>query len=384
MSLVPTSFRSLRSVPSAALALLALAAAPCLPAARGVTIQVPYAIGLPHDQAAPYNFTGRVFDLANVAFGSGTLLRRHTVQTAGHVVYDPTTGFIADASFTRALYEDYRLSVDQVIAAAALSGYQSDVTTSGNNANLTAFENDMGYVLLHDPPVDENWANYVTTPTLLSNPSSQFFILGYPGDGGFDGLTMAYIVPMTPFVPVGSSLSTGEYENDTYDAISGMSGGPIYVVPDGVHQYVAASTVGGLTDSTGEFNQSFVRAIDKSAGKFLAAAEYTSGLITKVKVGGPKTVSRGHTYTYTASIHFEVPTDSGAAATTDRYTELKLESSTPGTTTLPLVTITKTSNTTFNVTFSNNIRAGATTVLQIYYAGTATPLGKSFVTVKVE
>ena len=27
----------------------------------------------------------------------------------------------------------------------------------------------MGYVLLHDPPVGENWGNYVMDPTLLSS-----------------------------------------------------------------------------------------------------------------------------------------------------------------------------------------------------------------------
>ena len=52
-----------------------------------------------------------------------------------------------------------------------------------------------------------------------------------------------------------------------------MSGGPIYVVPDGVNQYVAASTVGGGQGSsatgTATVTESFVRAIDKTAGKFL-------------------------------------------------------------------------------------------------------------------
>ena len=222
--------------------------------------------------------------------------------------------------------------MDQVIAVAALSGYQTDVMTDGNTS-LTAFADDMGYVLLHDAPVDENWANFVTTPTLLA--SSPTFILGYPGVT-FDGLTMAYIVPPDPFVASGTSLSSGSYENGSYNAEEGMSGGPIYVVPDGVNQYVAASTVGGLADTSGEFTQSFVRAIDKPAGRFLTAAEYTSGLISNVKVTGPKTVSRGHTYTYTATIDFAVPAVNGDFVSTTRYPELKLKSSTPGTSTLPL------------------------------------------------
>ena len=132
------------------------------------------------------------------------------------------------ATFTRALYEDYRLSVDQVISATALSGYQADVLSEGSNADLVAFRNDQGLVLLHDPPVDEDWANYAATPSLLSGPAGHLFILGYPGESGFDGLTLAFIVPQTPFTAVGTSLTTGEYENDTYQAIAGMSGGPIF------------------------------------------------------------------------------------------------------------------------------------------------------------
>ena len=48
------------------------------------------------------------------------------------------------------------------------------------------------------------------------------------------------------------------------------------------------------------------------------------------------------------------------------------------------MSVAKTSNTTFNVTFTNNIRGGETTTLQIYYTGTAMPLGKSSIKVKVQ
>ena len=385
MSPVFTSFRLFRLASSAALALAALAC-PCLPSAHAAeTIATPLAIGLTHAQAAPYDFTGRILTLDLSAFGSGTLLRRHTVQTAGHVVFDPTLGFTTNATFTRALYEDFQLSQDQVVAAAALSGYQAAVISTGNNDNLTTFAQDMGYVLLHDPPVDENWGNYVTDPTLLA--TSPTFVIGYPGET-FDGVTLAYVVPPHPYVALGTSLDAGSYENGSYLAEEGMSGGPVYVVPDGVHQYVAAETVSGgqgaSASGTAVVTESTVRAIDKSAAKFLQAAEYTSGLISKVKIVGPKTVSRGQTYTYTTNVIFAVPSISGATETTDRYTELKLKSSTPGTTTEPLVTVAKTSNTTFSVTFHTGVRSGTTTTLQVYYTGTATPLGKSSLIVKVQ
>ena len=382
MFLASTFFRTFRPVLSASLAAVALAVVPGLPTARGITLQTPYALPTNHIKYAPYDFLGRVFDLDFIAFGSGSLLRRHTVLTAGHVVYDPTLGFTANTSFTRALYEDYQLSASQVIAVEALSGYQADVLSSKGNANLTAFRNDQGLLVLHDAPVDDNWATYVTTPSLLSSSASKFFVLGYPGVT-FDGLTPAYIVPMSPYVASGTDTGTGEYENNNYLAEEGMSGGPVFVVPDGVHQYIAASTVGGVADTSGEFTQSFVRAITPASGTFIADAEYTTGLIKKVRIKGPTTVSRGQTYTYTANIVFAVAAPDGSK-TTDRYSELQLQSNTPGTTTLPLVSVTKTSNTTFNVTFSSNIHTGAQTTLQIYYDGTSTPLGKSSKIIKVQ
>ena len=383
--------RCLRPVLPAVLTAFSLAAT----TSAQTTIQGLHDIGLEHAQSKPYNFTGRVFDIANVAFGSGTLLRRHTVQTAGHVVFDPATGFLTYASFTRALYEDYSLSINQVVSAQALSGYQAaainEVTDTSNTAFLEASSFDMGLVLLADAPVDDDWADYTSTPSLLSTAPT--FVLGYPGVS-FDGRTMAYVVPSTPWVPLGLATTSGGtvvsggdstlYEIDDATAEPGTSGGPIYVVPDGVHQYVEASVVGSTAvDSSAEFNDFIIHAIDKSSAKFLADAEYTSGLITRVKISGPKTVSRGHTYTYTATIVFATAAPDGST-TTDRYTELKLKSNTPGTAALPLVTATKTSNTTFSVTFSNNIHSGSQTTLQIFYDKTATPLGKSSKIVKVQ
>ena len=383
MSLVSTTFRSLRPALPAALIALSLAAG-ARQSAADATIQGLYPIGQTHAEAKPYSFTGRVFDVELVGFGSGTLLRRHTVQTAGHVAFDPTTGFITYGSYTRALYGSVSLSVDQIIAAQALSGYQASVAAVAPFLTQSSF--DLGLVLVKQAPVDEDWSNYASTPSLLSTAPT--FVLGYPGVT-FDGRTMCYVVPSTPWVALGAGTGTSAlYENDLATAEPGTSGGPIYVVPDGVNRYVEGSVVGTTTvDTTGEFNNFVIRAIDKSAAKFIQAAEYTSGLIKRVKIIGPTTVTRGQTYTYTAKVVFSQPSRDGTQAkvSTDRYSEIKLKSSTPGTATAPQVTTKKVSNTTFNVTFNAaNVRSGSTTVLQIYYTGTATPLGKSSLTVKIQ
>lgn len=386
MSLLSSSFRSLRSALPAALTALSLAAGVQLSPAQ-TTIQAAHPIGLEHAQSQPYNFTGRIFNLGtNVEIASGTLIRRHTVLTAGHVVYDPTAGFITNGTFTRGLYETASVSKDQIISAQALSGYQALSTAANGVFTITAAQVDLGIVLVNQAPIDNNWANYVATPTLLADSSVATFVLGYPGDS-FDGRTMTFIVPSTPFVAVASTAGGALYENDEVSFEHGNSGGPIYVVPDGVNRYVAAEVSSGIDDTTGTFNASFIRAIDKSAAKFIADAEYTAGLISQVKVVGPKTVVRGRTYTYTANVIFSQPLrgTSTGGVTTDRYAELKLKSNTPGTKTAPQVTVVKTSNTTFAVTFNaTNLRANTTTTLQVYYDKTAMPSGKSSRLVKIQ
>ena len=342
-------------------------------------IQVPHDIGVEHAEAYPYNFTGRVLGLTDTftEIGSATLIRRHTALTAGHIVFDPIAGFLANASFTRGLYENAAFDQQQVSAVGALSGYQTQVTTFGSNS-LEAFARDMGYLLLDSAPIDENWGTYTTNTALLSAATTQFFVVGYPGVT-FDGRTMAYIVPMTPYTELGTTQTgtgtttdsgdTGSFSNIDYQAEEGMSGGPVYVVPAGTNeQIIAGETVGGFDDASGEFNFSIIRAINAEANVFLTGAEYTSGLIKKVKIVAPKTVSKGSTGTFTTNIKFATPTRAGAAATTDRYPELKLKSNNAGTaTSSKVINITKVSNTQFQVTFSPTIKSGTTATFSVYY-----------------
>lgn len=399
---MPTLSRNLRSALPAALAAFSLAlGAHSASAQSGTTIQTPHSLTLSKVQETPYNFTGRIYNLDLGGFGSGTLIRRHTVLTAGHVLYNSTLGFTTNSTFTRALYGNYSLSTGQVAKVATLSGYQAAVDnnstgtgtgTGDGEDTLAAFALDQGYVLIPTAPVDGLWGNFVSQPSLLADPKNQFFVLGYPGET-FDGRTMAYVVPSSEYIPLGTSTTaavstTASYTNESYAVEGGMSGGPIYVVIDNDpnQRYVAADTVGGTTDSSSEFNTSFVRAIDDTSRKFLSAAEYTSGLILKAKVRGPKTVQRGNTYTYTVIPKFTVPGAVGGGVT-DRYPELKLKSTVAAIPGQTGVKIKKTSNSTFDVTFPSNsttLRSGATVTLQAYYTKTTVVPGKSSLTIKIQ
>lgn len=376
LKLVFTFLRNPRPVLTAA-----LLAAFGVTNASAVTIQQPHDAGLARAKKTPFSFVGRVFDVDFIAFGSGSLIRRHTVLTAGHVLYDPTLGFTTSTIFDRALYESYRLQSSQVVSVATLSGYQNSVDTSGNTST-TSFAQDQGYLLLGSAPVDENWANFTSNPDLLTRSTSQFFVMGYPGVT-FDGRTLAYIVPTTPFVPAGTATATGSYINTDYLAEEGMSGGPIFLETDNTlaNATVAADTVGGVPDTSGEFTISYVRAIDKTSKKFLTAAEYTSGLISGVQITGPATAARGSTVNFTVQ-----PVFKKGKTTTDRYPELKLKLAV-GTAATTGVTIKKLSNTTFAVTFANvtAVRSGSTIQFQVIYdKNTVVPGTTSTASVKIQ
>ena len=142
---------------------------------------------------------------------------------------------------------------------------------------------------------------------------------------------------------------------------------------------MTATTVGGLDDSTGEFNQSFVRAINKfKFGQVHPGRRIHGGPDLEGQDRGTQDRQPGPDLHVHRERKVCGPSDTGAAATTDRYPELQIRSSTPGTSTQPLVTVKKTSNTTFSVTYSTNNRSGTTSTLQVYYDKTATPSGKSF------
>ncbi len=383
-----TLSRLLRLVLPAVLA-LSLTAAPR--AARAQTsLDVSYAIGLDHAATEPYNFTGRIFvlDDAAIGFGSGTLIRRHVALTAGHVVFDTTNGFIVNATFSRGLYEDFTYQKYQIVSAQALAGYRAAVAAAGTEGSVTAFTEDMGVVLVSDPPIDKTWGNYIVDPSILASTSSQFFQLGYPGVS-FDGRTMAYIVPTSTFTRVGTDPNGGLFENDGYLGEPGESGGPIYVyaAAPGTNerrQLVVGEYLGGIADTTGEFNASFVRTINNEANNLITSVEYTTGLIKKVKIKGPRTVTHGTTVIYKAMPIFLNP-DAGTTvpATTDRYTEIKLKTTTPGTSTQPAVTIKKLTNTEFSVKFDASIRPRSTTTLTANYSKTAA-VANSTITITVE
>ena len=372
-------------MPAAAVALsLAVGASHAFAQTSSVTLQAPAPIGVTRATTIkPYDFTGRVFEVG-AAIGSGTLVHRQTVLTAGHVIYETDTGFASGLIFERGLYENAVISRTTVTAYQLAAGYQASVDADAVAGFTTGTESlasiglDQGVLLLQDASIDDDWANFTFKPQYLTQYPT--FILGYPGVS-FDGRTMAYIVPSSPYAAAASNA----YENDDYIAEPGMSGGPIYIAVGVGEQYIAATTVYAISDTTGEFNAQLVRSIDKTGRFLIDDAEFTTNLVKRAKITGPKTVQRGTTVTYTVVPVFNTPSAAGNTRdSTDRYDNIKLRSNVPPIKGAPNVTVTKTSNITFNVAFDAGLPANSTTVLQAYYDGTNVVPGKSALTVTIK
>ena len=385
-----------RPLPLAATAAVAALLLP--PVAARVAAQTspiiahPFAIGANRSQKKPYSFTGRILDLDAFTQGSGALIRRHTVLTAAHVVYDPATGFGTALTFERALYVDrkaninLRLSTQRAAATAVLAGYQ-DVAPTG--VTTAAEARDLGYLVIAAAPVDEDFAPYARQAeplykdNALTDPAVGRFVVGYPAET-FSGSIMAYIVPTLPYVEV----APGNYNNLNYLSEGGMSGGPVFAVINNVQTVVGETTYGtpGTFDN-GTLTVSGIRAIDKEADRFLVAAEYVNGLIAGATITPTDTttypvnaltnqitVNRGDVVTFNTRVVFTTPTrGTGTTATTDRYTELTLTSDlatnlSAGANSVPLVAVTKKGNNQFQVAFNGTLRTGTVVTLQVQYA----------------
>lgn len=386
--------------PSPAVATVFAAALLLAPAAGRVSAQtgtspivaVAHDIGAGRSQKKPYSFAGRILDLDALIQGSGALIRRHTVLTAAHVVYDPATGFGTSVTFERALYVDrranvnLRLSTQRATAVATLSGYQEAAPTGVTTATQSR---DLGYLVITAAPVDEDFATYARQPSplfrdnSLTDPAVGRFVVGYPAET-FSGSIMAYIVPTLPYV----EAAPGNYNNFNYLSEGGMSGGPVFAVINGVQTIVGETTYG----TTGSFDDgtlaiSGIRAIDKEADRFLTAAEYNNGLIAGTTITPANTalypvdllknqitVNRGDVVTFNTRVVFTTPArgGTGGVASTTRYPELTLTSNletntTPGANPTPLVAIKKTANNQFQVTFNAANRTGTSVDLQVQY-----------------
>ena len=193
--------------------------------------------------------------------GSGTVIAPKSVLTAGHVLWDPQTGYSYNLKFTRALYDDNGLSQLYATGIYLFGGYATYAYTYGQNS-IQAFAHDMGGMTFAAPLAGGAYVGWWQNPATLSNPASYVDIsLGY-GAVYHDGSELLAVFPTKPF----SDTSGAFYENFSMAVEGGMSGGPVMAqIPSG-YLFVVAVVVSGSDYPIG----SGVHAIDAAGATFIS------------------------------------------------------------------------------------------------------------------
>lgn len=193
-------------------------------------ISGPSPIGPTLTRTLPYSFVGRLLvSFAGVPYqGSGTVVRPHSVLTAGHMLWDPDAGWATNLYFQRAYYYGSQLSVSRPNHKYILAGYSRYASVEGSDSD-DAFTKDFGAMTFTGEPAKGRYLPYSVNLGYL-NGRHQTISVGYGADW-HDGEQMLKCSP-----PIGSAFAyvpdiggTMYYFNDFYIIEGGMSGGPLFV-----------------------------------------------------------------------------------------------------------------------------------------------------------
>lgn len=240
--------------------LLTLCLAICAFATSAGAVDYPMPTGKTFARTFPYSMIGRL-EFQNGGgywLGSGTVIRARSVLTAAHNLWDSSTGWSTDISFTRAKYRDNGLSRQYASQKYILAGYSQSASKSGQH-HSHAFANDMGGLLFPNPVADNGYVGYwANTPALKGTLSK--IALGY-GAQRHSGEELLSVSPTRPF----RAVYSGFYDNTSAGAEGGMSGGPVFARHKNGNQYVVGIIVAGAERPV----RIGIRALDAKAASFI-------------------------------------------------------------------------------------------------------------------
>src|SRR5581483_2966979 len=170
----------------------------------------------------PYSMIGQVefYSGRSAYVGSGTVIKTHSVLTAGHVMWDPDYGWSTHMLFTRSLYSGSYISSQYARRKYILGGYSTNANYYGPDSVL-AFANDMGAMVFRNTIADGAYAGWWANPTLLTSGGGSK-LLGY-GAEFHTGDELLSVTTLDAF----TRTRGGFYENDSISVEGGMSGGPV-------------------------------------------------------------------------------------------------------------------------------------------------------------
>jgi V8-like Glu-specific endopeptidase len=230
-------------------------------AAVASAVDLPQPMGKANARTFPYSMIGQLlFDNGSKGYlGSGTVIRPKSVLTAGHNLYDPTTGWSTDVEFRRSNYGEFDyLSRHSARRLYLLGGYRTTSTYYGPES-LPAFAKDMGGILFREQVANGGYAGWVAKPSLLLG-SAYNIVLGYGADT-HSGEELLYLEPDLSFYQSWYAF----FENDSILIEGGMSGGPVFAEMEDGELYVAGVGVSASDDPP----TSGIRSLNAKAATFI-------------------------------------------------------------------------------------------------------------------
>lgn len=221
--------------------------------------EYPEPIGKTTARTFPYSMIGQLLYASGGEgfLSTGTVVNNASVLTAGHVLYDPNTGWSTDILFRRSTYGADYLNQKYARRMYLLGGYQAAANDRGPDS-AAAFAKDIGGLVFRRAIAGGSAAGWIADTSLLTG-SSYNVALGYGGET-HSGDELLFVEPEFSFYRSFGAF----YENDSIFIEPGMSGGPVFA-EDNDTLYVAGVVVSGSDDPV----SGGVRALNGKAATFI-------------------------------------------------------------------------------------------------------------------
>jgi MBG domain (YGX type)/Calx-beta domain/PKD domain len=224
-------------------------------------------------QVFPYSFNGQL--LSQAGYGSGCLVKKRVVLTAGHVVFnDSTMSFVPGVNwFFERLVGVYEPPAQTARGWYVLSGYAAQRTNDLPGTSAPASQNlDVAALYFLQDAGRGGFSGYLVSDATNEwlQASAYKTLVGYPVTTA-NGLTPGWMYATVPSSQISfSQLGTNRvFSTTNILGYPGMSGGPLCVQYTNGTYYPAGIYLGGSGDAR-------VREIDGEVAALINAADITS------------------------------------------------------------------------------------------------------------
>jgi V8-like Glu-specific endopeptidase len=225
----------------------------------------PQAMREPRARQTPFNLVGQLSYIRGRSryVGSGTVIGKNSVLTAGHMLFSPDSGWARELVFRRSVYGATALSEQKATRIFLLGGYH-DAASKYGRTSIRAFARDMGGLRFAAPVASGAKARWTTDTSLLTKSNASKISVGFASEAPYSGRLPTYVSPWKGF----SRTSDAFYENTSVYFAGGMSGGPTFCRNSAGRAFVTGVIVSGTKKPEVSGG---IRALDSSAAQFITA-----------------------------------------------------------------------------------------------------------------